>query len=74
MDYALIGETVNTAARIQSSAAPGAILISEATFPLVGEAYTTKKLGLQQLRGRNEPLQIFEVLGKRGGHASDEGD
>jgi adenylate cyclase len=73
MDYALIGETVNTASRIQSSAAPGAILISEATYPLVVETFATKKLGLQQLRGRSEPLQIFEVVGRRGGASAGAG-
>jgi class 3 adenylate cyclase len=72
MDFALIGETVNTAARIQASAAPGAILISETTQALLGEAFTTRKLGLQQVRGRTEPLHIFEVLG-RGGNVSEDG-
>jgi class 3 adenylate cyclase len=65
LDYALIGETVNTASRIQAAAAPGAILISETTYPLVTQTFSTKKLGLQQVRGRHEPLQIYEVIGRR---------
>jgi class 3 adenylate cyclase/pSer/pThr/pTyr-binding forkhead associated (FHA) protein len=71
MDFALIGETVNTAARIQASAAPGAILISETTQALVGEAFVTRKLGLQQVRGRTEPLHIFEVIGRGGNDSED---
>lgn len=65
LEYTAIGETVSAAARLESSAAPGAILIGEATFPLISELFDVRKLGLQQLHGRLEPMQVYEVLGRR---------
>jgi adenylate cyclase len=65
MEYTAIGDTVNVASRLEASAAPGAILIGEATYPLVGELFEVRKLGLQQIRGRYEPMQVYEVLGRK---------
>jgi adenylate cyclase len=65
LEYTAIGDTVNAASRLEASAAPGAILIGEATYPLVSELFEVRKLGLQQIRGRYEPLEVYEVVGKR---------
>jgi adenylate cyclase len=67
LEYTAIGDTVNAASRLEASAAPGAILIGEATYPLVSELFEVRKLGVQQLRGRADPLQVYEVLGRRRG-------
>jgi len=69
LEYTAIGETVTAASRLEQSAAPGAILIGEATYPLVGDAFEVRKLGLQQIRGRYEPLQVYEVLGRKRGQS-----
>lgn len=65
LEYTAIGETVTAASRLEQSAAPGAILIGEATYPLVGDVFEVRKLGLQQIRGRYEPLQVYEVVGRK---------
>jgi adenylate cyclase len=65
LEYTAIGDTVNAASGLEASAAPGAILIGEATYPLVSELFEVRKLGVQQIRGRYEPLQVYEVIGKK---------
>lgn len=69
LEYTAIGDTVTAASRLEQSAAPGAILIGEATYPLIGDAFEVRKLGLQQVRGRHEPLQVYEVLSRKRGQS-----
>lgn len=63
MDYTILGETVNTAARIQAAAPARTILLSEATRALIDPAIQTRKLRSGQTRGQGETLELFEVLG-----------
>jgi class 3 adenylate cyclase len=62
------GDTVNTAARLQSSAAPGEILIGRLTQELVRDAVTTEALRLN-LRGRSEEVDAHRLLEVTGGEA-----
>jgi class 3 adenylate cyclase/tetratricopeptide (TPR) repeat protein len=55
------GDTVNTAARLQSSAAPGEILIGRLTRELVRDAVTTEALRLS-LRGKSEQVDAHRLL------------
>ena len=61
MDYTAIGDTTNVAARLQQSAAPWHIVISEATYRLVAGYCSTQSLGELALRGKAEPMQAWEV-------------
>lgn len=62
MDYTVIGDTVNVAARLEASAAPGQILVSEATRRAVGGASEAlEALGERSLRGRSAPTMVYEV-------------
>ena len=56
MDYTAIGDTTNVAARLQQSAAPGQIVISEATHRLVAGYCTTRSLGDLSLKGKVKPF------------------
>ena len=65
MDYTAVGDTTNVAARLQSLAEPGTILIGEATQRLV-EGYTHNAAqGPVQVKGRTEAVQVYEVTGRR---------
>jgi class 3 adenylate cyclase/DNA-binding winged helix-turn-helix (wHTH) protein/tetratricopeptide (TPR) repeat protein len=61
MDYTAVGDTTNTTARLQQVAAPGQIIISEATYRLVAGYCTTHALGAFSLKGKAEPISAWEV-------------
>jgi|GEM_PF-349501 len=63
MDYTAIGDTVNLASRLCSAAAGGQILISENTYQLVAERIQAEKLPPIQVKGKEEPIQIYQVTG-----------
>ena len=61
LDYTAIGDTTNLAARLQSMARPGAILLSEALERLVREEFVLTDLGPKPIRGKALPVRVFEV-------------
>jgi len=58
----VIGDTVNTAQRLQDFATPGQILITQASFELVKEAFQCREVGKESLRNKAIPVHIYEVL------------
>jgi len=62
LDYTVIGDVVNTAQRLQSAAAPGQIIISEASYEKVKESFTCNKVGEISLKNKANPMVIYEVL------------
>jgi class 3 adenylate cyclase/tetratricopeptide (TPR) repeat protein len=65
MHYTAMGDTVNTAARLQASARPGQILVSAETYRLTHEAFTFAALEPMQVKGKRAPLIVFELLRAR---------
>lgn len=65
LDYTAIGDTVNTAARLESNAAPGQILISESTYELVKDFVEAKSLGEIQVKGKHKAVNVYELLDVR---------
>jgi tetratricopeptide (TPR) repeat protein len=62
MTYTAIGDTVNLASRVQGLAAPGAVVMSEATHRLVRGYFVTRDLGQHQVKGKEQDVGICEVL------------
>ena len=58
---ATVGEAPNIAARLQSEAPPGSIIISQDTYELVGNHFDCRFLGAPPLRGIGREVRIFEV-------------
>src|SRR5499427_660802 len=57
-----LGETPNLAARLQGLAAPNTLVISAATFPLLGGFFACQPLGTPLLKGQAQPLAVYRVL------------
>jgi predicted ATPase len=57
-----LGETPNIAARLQGLAAPNTLVISAATFPLLGGFFACQPLGTPRLKGQAQPLAVYRVL------------
>lgn len=63
MDYTVIGDTVNTASRLESLADPNQILIGENTYDMVKGAFNIKKIGQKTVKGKKKAINVYEVLG-----------
>jgi class 3 adenylate cyclase len=61
LDYTVIGDTVNTAQRLQSTAKPGQIIISEAAYAKIKESFNCFKVGEVTLKNKATPVVIYEV-------------
>jgi len=64
LDYTIVGAAVNTASRLESSAAPDQIQISHSTYMLVKDEIYCRPLGEQGLKGISHPLRTYEVVGE----------
>ena len=65
LDYTAIGDTVNTAARLEQRAKAGQIIISEHTMQAVDASVDYIMLEAVQVKGRTAKLQIGEVAWRR---------
>src|SRR5580704_5999440 len=61
-EQAVVGETLNLAARLQTLAEPGSLVIAEATRRLLGGAFELKALGSQVLKGFGAAVPVWAVL------------
>lgn len=61
MDYTARGHTVGLAARMEQVAEAGRIYLTEDTARLVRGLFEVRDLGLMQVKGASEPLQVFEL-------------
>ena len=62
-DYVPVGHFTNLAARMEQMANPGSIVISEYTRKLTEGYFDLKALGAAEIKGVEEPLNVYEVLG-----------
>src|SRR4030095_10418054 len=62
-DYVPIGHATSLAARMQSLANPGSIVVSESTFRLTAGFFAFNALGATQIKGVSEPVPVYEGRG-----------
>jgi adenylate cyclase len=66
-EYTVLGDTVNTASRLESSVAkPGMVVIGENTQSMVTDQFEYNSLGSFTLKGKEREVRVFEVTGCRG--------
>jgi len=64
-DMTVIGDTVNVAARLEKAAAPGEVLCGRLTVELAGEGVNFRERQPVLLKGKSEPVEVFEAVSLR---------
>jgi adenylate cyclase len=71
MNFTAIGDAVNVAKRLQESARPGQVVLSEDTYraidPELRKRLEVRPLGFISLKGRAAEVPAYELLGMNGG-------
>ena len=67
MDYTVIGDNINVAARMCGIAQPGMVLVSKAIAEVIGEQAQLKDLHPVIVKGKDQPIGIAEVVSVKGG-------
>ena len=63
MDYTAQGDTANLASRMESSAEPGTILVSEHTHRLARDFFNFEPRGTIRVKGKQAPVKVYRLLG-----------
>ncbi|MBC2839777.1 adenylate/guanylate cyclase domain-containing response regulator [Robiginitalea sp. SC105] len=62
LDYTVIGDTVNVAARLQDKAGANQILIAESCYKQVAESFNCREIGPVSFKNKSRPITVYEVL------------
>jgi class 3 adenylate cyclase/tetratricopeptide (TPR) repeat protein len=65
MEYTAMGDAINLAARMEQTAAPGSVQIAHDTYKLVAPLFEIEELGGIQVKGKEEPVPAYRVLGHK---------
>jgi class 3 adenylate cyclase/tetratricopeptide (TPR) repeat protein len=66
----VVGDTVNVGARLQQAAAPGQVLVGEATFAATRQAFEYREMPPMSVKGKRQKLIAYECLSSRPSAAS----
>src|SRR2546426_10192501 len=64
-EYGVMGDTVNTASRLQAAAAPGEIYVTQATFRLTNREFSFREGGPIEMKGKDRPVMAYALTGAR---------
>lgn len=62
LEYTALGDAVNVASRLEAAAQPGQILIGPRTMDVVNGRFLIQTRGPIALKGKAEPVEVFEVV------------
>ena len=64
-DFLVIGDPVNVAARLEQTASPGEIMVSERTATAAQAAFLFGDVRVIEVKGKRQPLRVFPLLEAR---------
>jgi class 3 adenylate cyclase len=64
-NFLAIGDTTNLAARLQTYAREGSVVIGQVTYDRIREHAVVRSLGAPELKGKAQPVEVYELLGLR---------
>ena len=64
-DFTVMGDTVNLASRMESSAKTGEILVTESTYRLAEGYFDFQDVGSIRVKGKDQPVQSYRLIGPR---------
>jgi adenylate cyclase len=67
LEYTVIGDPVNTGARLCSLAKPGQTLLSEGTVEKLGGGFDLEELPAEKVKGKALPIRVFVLNGRAEG-------
>lgn len=68
VEYTAMGDAVNIAARVESEAAPGTVLLTEATARRIGHLFDLEDRGPVTMRGKSVPVRVYQLSRYHGNH------
>ena len=65
MEYTAVGDTVNMAARMEETAEPGTVQVSEETYKMIAPLFDIVALEGVEVKGRDESIRTYQILGPK---------
>ena len=72
-EYTALGDAVNVAARVETAAEPGTVLVTSMTERFITGTFEFEDRGDVEVKGKAEPLHLYRVIGLRAVRASSRG-
>lgn len=63
--YGVLGDEVNLAARLMAKTDPGQIMVSQRIVDAASHSYAFKSLGVIQVKGKHEPIEVSLATGRK---------
>jgi len=65
MEYSALGDAINIAARMEQTAQPGTVQITDSTYKLVAPLFDFQPIDGLEVKGRAETMTAYRVIGRK---------
>ncbi len=65
MEYTALGDAINLAARMEQTAAPGTVQVSDRTYQHVAPLFEFEDLGFTEVKGKSDPVKTYRPLRRK---------